>query len=379
MKKAFLILFALAVVFTATAESTFDLATGIGTGNGAEYSWSSPVLTINSGANITISGTVSNGSRIEVAMNAIVSITLNNVTITSGTAPLAIGENSTVTLTSIGTNNLTCTYSGGGHGVYAGIDVGNGASLTMQGEGTINVQGGAVNAGIGNHETGSVTINSGTVNAIAGANCAGIGSRFSTGQEVTMSITINGGTVTATGRHRDDNSAFAASIGRSRYGIFKGTVTINGGTVILDSDNNDTDDIGVDAGGTLIIKGGTIKAKNPSSPKFTKQATNGTSNVYLSRLTLQDVTGVTATTAGSINGTPCATGAPSGSAYGIKDVKTDNEGKVYFWLPEAGSKQEVKLTASLEEYSASFTRAANNNTAATLNTGRICGNLKHYP
>jgi hypothetical protein len=332
-------------------------------GNSSNLSTSeNALIECNGNYTFTSTGTISS---IKVANGlSNVNITLNNVTLNSATAPLAIGENSTVTLTSTGTNNLTCTYSGGEHGIWAGIDVGNGASLTMQGEGTINVQGGSVNAGIGNHETGSVTINSGTVNAIAGENCAGIGSRFSTGQEVTMSITINGGTVTAKGRYRGSGNK-AASIGRSRYGTFNGTVTINGGTVILDNDDANTDDIGVDAGGTLIIKGGTIKPKNPSSPKVTKQATNGTSNVYLSRLTLQELTGVTAITAGSINGTTCATGTPTGGAYGIKDVKTNASGVVYFWLPAASTAEELKLT-TVSEYKNTFVRNASNNTTATL-------------
>jgi hypothetical protein len=52
-----IIVFILAITATAHAQATFDLATGTGTGAG--WTWADPVLTVNNGANITITGQVS--------------------------------------------------------------------------------------------------------------------------------------------------------------------------------------------------------------------------------------------------------------------------------------------------------------------------------
>jgi hypothetical protein len=58
-----LALFFFAFTATTHAQATFNLATGIGTGTG--WTWNDPVLTVNDGANITITGQVSNERRIE--------------------------------------------------------------------------------------------------------------------------------------------------------------------------------------------------------------------------------------------------------------------------------------------------------------------------
>jgi hypothetical protein len=58
-----LALFFLAITATAHAQAAFNLATGTGTGAG--WTWNNPVLTVNNGANITITGQVSNERRIE--------------------------------------------------------------------------------------------------------------------------------------------------------------------------------------------------------------------------------------------------------------------------------------------------------------------------
>ena len=55
-----------AITATAHAQATFNLAAGTGSGTG--WTWNDPVLTINNGANIAITGKVSNGRRIEIAM-----------------------------------------------------------------------------------------------------------------------------------------------------------------------------------------------------------------------------------------------------------------------------------------------------------------------
>jgi len=53
-----------ATTTTALAQATFNLATGTGTGAG--WRWEDPKLKIEDGANITVTGQISGGRRIEV-------------------------------------------------------------------------------------------------------------------------------------------------------------------------------------------------------------------------------------------------------------------------------------------------------------------------
>jgi len=155
---------------------TFNLATGTGTGTG--WSWASSVLTVNNGANITITGSVSNGRRISVAANATASITLNGVSITglgSGQSPLLLNNNAMLNLTLIGTNTLTAGYAS------AGIQVPSGRALTITAA-----------------STGSLSATGGRANSTQGSG-AGIGGGGSWGGEDAGTITIDGGGITATG------------------------------------------------------------------------------------------------------------------------------------------------------------------------------------
>jgi len=128
----------------ANAQATFNLETGTGTGTG--YTWSNPILTINNGATITITGTVSDGRRIEVAANASVNITLDNVSITGladNQSPLLLNDGATVALTIEGVNTLTAGNN------CAGIQAPDGTTLTIGGTGFLTATGGNFGAGIG--------------------------------------------------------------------------------------------------------------------------------------------------------------------------------------------------------------------------------------
>ncbi|MCL2112171.1 MAG: hypothetical protein FWH32_08040 [Clostridiales bacterium] len=67
--------------------ATFNIQTGVYTDGSTHAanntSWASPVLTVNNGANIAITGTPSYNGRIEVAASATATITLDGVTIAS--------------------------------------------------------------------------------------------------------------------------------------------------------------------------------------------------------------------------------------------------------------------------------------------------------
>ena len=95
---------------------------------GSDYSYSNGVLTVNDGANITISmangATTPTSDRIVIAQNATATITLNNVYITPTDAGTSDG--------------------------YSGIDLGNGATLnlTLSDDSTNEINGGTSTTGL---------------------------------------------------------------------------------------------------------------------------------------------------------------------------------------------------------------------------------------
>ncbi|GHV50809.1 hypothetical protein FACS1894181_11840 [Bacteroidia bacterium] len=124
--------------------------------------------------------------------------------------------------------------------------------------------------------------------------------------------------------------------------------------------------------GSVTITGGTVmtQGSNDVSPLPTNG--NNSVSVYLNALELSNAIAVTPVTAGSINGTPCAnTPVAANGVYGIKDMQTDVDGKVYFYLPETGNggaePESIRLTDGSGYYQKTFDRQANNTIAETLN------------
>ncbi|WP_226995372.1 T9SS type A sorting domain-containing protein [Candidatus Symbiothrix dinenymphae] len=203
----------------------------------------------------------------------------------------------------------------------------------------ITVTGGTSAAGIGGGAGGAgnsiyIYKGSGAVTATTSGGGAGIGGG-SGGAGGT--ITINGGAVTATSIGGGNNAA-------------GGTIAISGGTVAA------TGGIGYGtggSGGTLAITGGSINANTNLTP------TNGSTTIYRNTWTLGSLAAPHALTWGAINGVACnATPDAPNSVYGISDVKTDNTGKLYFWLPPSAGEGLVMMEVNGGFYRNSFTRAA---------------------
>jgi len=221
--------FGLAANLPAHAASSFDFSTVTGSGNTAEYSYTSNGgrLTVHNGADITITGTPVSQlwgmplSTIVVDTGATATIHLRDVTITgpyNGQSALSLGRSSNVQLILEGSSTLKggqCNYDGDSQRMQtcpAGIQVpGNGdlagaldpavvgvpASLTISGAGSLMAVGGystdtelgndtggmreggqTGGAGIGGNAggtAGNITITSGTVTAIGSFGGAGIG------------------------------------------------------------------------------------------------------------------------------------------------------------------------------------------------------------
>jgi len=290
----------LALCLPAQAASSFNLETREGNpGTPVEYAWHwmDKVLTIKDGADITITGAVTDGTRIEVAPGAKATITLDDVSITGvavsaffsaarvllcagdairhksckfsdigrGTnqSPLALNTGANVMLNIRGNNTLTggqCALEKASY--CAGITVPSSTTLNIDGAGTLTATGGSWSAGIGGSgyggksrsigfDAGTITISGGTVTATGGVYSSGIGAGNG-GQGGT--ITISGGTVTARAGEYHGNNGIGGS---------GGAITISGGTVTAYGNN------GPGIGGTpsssfggsdmtITISGGTV-------------------------------------------------------------------------------------------------------------------------
>lgn len=148
-----------------------------------------------------------------------------------------------------------------------GIVVEDGKSLTIEGTGTLEVQGRSGSAGIGGKDgssCGTVTINGGTVKARGGAYSAGIGGGgTSTSGGNGGTVIITGGIVEATG---GSSGAGIGGGGNGTSGGAGGTVTITGGTVTAEGGSCGAGIGGGQQGdgGTVTISGGIVIAKKGS-------------------------------------------------------------------------------------------------------------------
>ena len=197
---------ALAVEARAAA-GAFEVTGGT---SGTDYSYSDGVLTVNDGANITISmangATTPTSDRIVVAANATATITLNGVSITgpgpdiSSGAPaqsaIDVGENAHLILNL--SDNTTNALTGGSGGIdlgAPGIHVPSSASLVIQGSGELSVTGGN------------------STNTYGGSGIGGKPSSGQAGEACGTVIILATGTVTVTGGTGQTSSSGGADIG----------------------------------------------------------------------------------------------------------------------------------------------------------------------
>ena len=241
---------------------------------------------------------------------------------------------------SISGGEVTATGGYGGAGIGGGM-YGAGSSITISG-GMVTTTGGNGGAGIGSgysRSASNITISGGTVIAKGGYNGAGIGGGKN---GAGSNIGISGGTVTATG------GSYGAGIGGGYYGVGS-NITISGGEVTATGGGNAAGIGGGDSrdGNDITISGGTVTATEGNggagigggnwgstgkvtitggSVKTTKGVltgvTNGTDTVYYTEVDLSEEYGAEA-----------AVTDVGETAYGMKDVMTDADGKIYMYLP----------------------------------------------
>ncbi|MCL1819266.1 MAG: hypothetical protein FWG36_01270 [Oscillospiraceae bacterium] len=162
----------------ASGGTTIDMADTNPPSSGTGWTYASNSYTILDGANVIVTGSNGGSQRyVAVAMGATVTVTLDNASIINTSSyfcPFASLNNTNVTLNLKGNNILTAGLA------VPGLWAAEGSSLTINGPGSLTATGGDGGAGIGADEgfaNGNITINSGTVEAIAGGsgNSAAIG------------------------------------------------------------------------------------------------------------------------------------------------------------------------------------------------------------
>ncbi len=226
-----LILAFLVFVFPATAAAT-EYSPADGETLDISTFASGDVITIGEGKAVTLNGNSAPLTNIKIICEAGVTLTLQNVIINnssnSGACPLTFtGAGSKLILTSGTASTLT------GGASASGISVEAPADLTLENNGTLNVQGGTDSPGSGSaglkcpSGTALTISGSGTLNATGMNGGAGIGG-MEAGTSLNIAcgaITINSGTVVAKGNNirRGDNTFISSISG--------GAITISGGTV----------------------------------------------------------------------------------------------------------------------------------------------------
>lgn len=249
--------------------STIDLA-NIAAIDGVSYDSTNNVLTITKSGDYTLTGINTRGTRVVVNDGVNANVTLNNASINTSTGSgISLEGSANITLNLVGSNKVITSKT-----EAAGIRVTTGATLTIQGKGTLDVENACImnypmqnddtGAGIGGasgEDGGSITINGGTIIAKSKTMGAGIGGG-SHGKG--GNITIAGGDVTAIEGDDGYPSGWcdgAAGIGGGGHGD-GGTITITGGTVNALSKHFGAGIGGGNygQGGIITITGGNITA-----------------------------------------------------------------------------------------------------------------------
>lgn len=299
--------------------------------------------TVTTSENISSSGlmTISSGT-VKVGKN--INSGTGTVTITGGTVTTGenIGGTGSVTVSggTVDTHNITANT----------LAVTNGKVTAETGikGGTLNVSGGTLTASGENEKAAinsDVTISGGSVTANGGSTAAGIGGNNG---EAGKNVTISGGMVIATGGTGNGLSGAGIGGGNKEAG---GKVTISGDYAAGIGGGRDG------KGADVIITGGSVKASSIGGGGAYGGAGGGSltdgkgNSVTLKTFTLQDSSGSPVT--------DTAIDAFTIPTYGIKDVRTDTEGKLYFYLPNSITDgTPVTVTADSTGYEGSVSGSA---------------------
>ncbi len=276
-----------------------------GGNSGTDYSYSDGVLTINSDTALTISNTnpktVTN-DRIVIGNNVNASLTFNGVNISAPTDQSAIyvpsGSSLKITLADDSTNS-TIGGNGSTGSAAPAIRLPDGATLTIEGTGTLNVTGGSSTGnpggtGIGGYlyyagpsptaeSCGTVIILSGTVTVTGGSYSAGIGgatNHAGTGGNggtvviLSSSVTVTGGSSAvaigggnSSGSSRGNDGQGIKPTGDGTYTVYGNLtlpcdITIPQGATFTNNGTPDGNPLGYPSTVTVAISGNGVTTEN---------------------------------------------------------------------------------------------------------------------
>ena len=193
-----------------------------------------------------------------------------------------IRVNSGTTLTVAGDGILNLNQPNGAMGACIGSDAGAALGTLIFESATVNAASSgsaAIGAGMSASGTGSITFNGGTVNASTSCSSAAIGNSYAS--KDTVNITINGGTIIAKVLKTSSFTPGAAAIG-SAYMGGTANITVNGGTVSAYSNSSSNPAMGrgvSSSGASVTINGGAVLAVGGAGMNVTPRNGNGTSLV----------------------------------------------------------------------------------------------------
>lgn len=262
-------------------------------------------------------------------------ITLDSLNISSAKSPIKIESGANVTLHLSGSSNLSSTAKGVACIEVCAESLMEYSTLTIDGEGSLKAECTATHgAAIGTSSSvsaaglnGRIIINGGNITAIAKGGAA-IGTGASQIKAITgCAIEINGGIINAT------NTTSGSAIGGG-YGV-RNTVeriTINGGTIKAIGYVS-----GIGAGGVnkletpVIINGGTISASYTKSNPSNKPIWTGSTALPIVDKNGNELELFTLTMP---NGASDSAMQNKELIYNSNSVYTDEEGKLYFYMPQ---------------------------------------------
>jgi len=240
-----------------------------------------------------------------------------------------------------GTNIIDCGGAGGAYTLpayYMGIHAAEGSALTIDGSGSLEVTNPSYyGTGIGGYAyipfsgtrtlegAGTIRIQGGTL-TVSAQNGAGIGSSYFYSNSNPGSIEIAGGTVVAS------SSNGGAAIGGGNSAQCP-AITISGGTVTANGIGRGWSG----SGGSLVVTGGTISTAEGGKPTALT-ATNGSSEtVYYTNANVNAIYGASAAVTNA---------SVTDYSYGFNDVKTDSSGILHLFL--LASAENTKTTADFD-------------------------------
>ena len=371
---------ALRIDLTPTGVSADGIDVSEGLGYGWQYDFSTSNLVVALGG-IVLSGTNTDG-RVRVSIEADMALTVSNLVLAATNAAavsLVSGVSASVVLA--GDSELI------GGADHAALECVTNAALTIVGDGALTATGGSMAAGIGGGRDafyGSVRIAGGIVTAYGGENGAGIGGgRTGRGGTVEIdggttvatggengagigggwngrgnSISVKGGDVTAQG----GSLASAIGPGDSRTAFFPtgDTISISGGIVRVNSGSSDAAAVGCSRYGScgkISISGGTVlfpgnqqchigdgRQSRPESVTITGGSIAAErKKIYPLPTAGSKVLWRVTVDTGAANKMIEVSGL---GGYGVKDISSDDAGKIYLWLPNG----EYAFSADGENY-----------------------------